>query len=260
MAASKKSSKGPQDDLTAINGIGMARQKWLRESMGVRTYSALAALDPARLESQLREEGKIIAPGDIATWIAEARELASIQTSPAAAADLLSGDWQPVASFVVEYQQQGADDTAIYRTRVHYMETGEGYTYSGVAYGPVCQWIEAHSGLSEQQPASQPEAAADEGLEVSPFSPRLRRLLDKVGLPNEPVVMATSSALAAPAPVIAAPAPEPATAGGFSPRLNHLLARMEQASRAEAAPPTSQAAAGTFSPRLQELIDRLMRT
>jgi len=104
MTANKQSTL---DDLTAITGIGVARQRWLRETMGVSTYADLAAIDPATVEAKLREEGKIIAPGDIQTWIDQARDLASLQTPANVIPDSSSSVWQPIASFVVEYQRRG---------------------------------------------------------------------------------------------------------------------------------------------------------
>jgi hypothetical protein len=220
MAASKRSAAHRQDDLTQISGIGVARQRWLRETMGVRTYDDLAALDPAALESTLREEGKIIAPGDIQVWIEQARELTVIQTSPHSGPEVPGDAWHPVASFVVEYQQQGGD-AALYRTRVHQMETGESKTFSGVAFGPVCEWIEAHSGLKAEVEAPAAEALVETLPEAFNFSPRLQKVLEKAGMPN-----AVASPTPA-APTIAA-APPPST-GAFSDRLQALVERSRRA-------------------------------
>ena len=49
----------PHDDLTILQGIGPARQQWLRASFGVRTFADLAALSPAAIEQRLKEDGQI---------------------------------------------------------------------------------------------------------------------------------------------------------------------------------------------------------
>ena len=42
------------DDLTAIMGIGQARQIWFRETLNVQTYRDLAALSIDEIDSRLK--------------------------------------------------------------------------------------------------------------------------------------------------------------------------------------------------------------
>lgn len=220
MAGSKRSLSPiarPLDDLTAISGIGVARQRWLRETMGVSTYADLAAIDPATVEAKLREEGKIIAPGDIQTWIDQARDLASLQTPANVIPDSSSGVWQPIASFVVEYQRRGD----LYRTRLHQMETGQGKTFDGLVVTPICEWIEAQSGFARQVPEDVSAPPMPTSAEPFQFSSRLQQLLEKAGTP---VTVASLTAKSVqPATVNSAqvrPSSEP-----FSSRLQELIAR-----------------------------------
>jgi hypothetical protein len=64
------------DDLTVIKGIGPARQTWLRESLGVRTYADLASLSADEIQSQLiKDKPKNIPDREtIEGWIAGAKE------------------------------------------------------------------------------------------------------------------------------------------------------------------------------------------
>ena len=61
------------DDLTVIDGIGAARQRWLREALHVATYADLAALPAHAISKRLRDEGKLAADAEIERWLAQAR-------------------------------------------------------------------------------------------------------------------------------------------------------------------------------------------
>jgi hypothetical protein len=142
------------------------------------------------------------------------RSKARPQADPAVSAE----EWNPVASFIVEYQRQGEQ---LYRTRVHQMETGESKTFSGVVFEPIAAWIQAHSGLEQRPDPSSAEAPTEPVVEVFSFSPHLRRLLDKGGLPAAPPLLVPASQAAPAEPIPAAPPP----VGDFSPRLQELVAR-----------------------------------
>ena len=68
---------GESDELTAIEGIGAQRGRWLREALGVSTYEALASLSAADIEARLRAEGKVVSRSAIEAWIGKARELSA---------------------------------------------------------------------------------------------------------------------------------------------------------------------------------------
>ncbi len=217
MTASKQSTL---DDLTAISGIGVARQRWLRETMSVGTYADLAASDPATVEAKLREEGKIIAPGDIQTWIDQARDLSSMQTPTNIIPDSSSGVWQPIASFVVEYQRRGD----LYRTRLHQMETGQGKTFDGLVVTPICEWIEAQSGFARQMPEDVSAPPMPTSTEPFQFSSRLQQLLEKAGTP---VTAPSITAITVPPATVDSPQVHP-SAEPFSSRLQELIARSQR--------------------------------
>lgn len=220
MAGSKRSQSPiarPLDDLTAITGIGVARQRWLHETMGVSTYADLATIDPATVEARLREEGKIIAPGDIQTWIDQARDLASLQTPANVIPDSASGVWQPIASFVVEYQRRGD----LYRTRLHQMETGQGKTFYGLVVTPICEWIEAQSGFARQTPEDVSASPMPASTEPFQFSSRLQQLLEKAGTP---VAVPSITAITVPPATVKSAQVRP-TAEPFSSRLQELIER-----------------------------------
>ena len=60
------------DDLTMIKGIGPARQRWLKESLDVRTFGDLAALSADEIESRLKADRQIASRETIEAWIAQA--------------------------------------------------------------------------------------------------------------------------------------------------------------------------------------------
>lgn len=220
MAGSKRSLSPiarPLDDLTAITGIGVARQRWLHETMGVSSYADLAAIDPVTVEARLREEGKIIAPGDIQTWIDQATDLASLQTPANVIPDSASGVWQPIASFVVEYQRRGD----LYRTRLHQMETGQGKTFDGLVVTPICEWIEAQSGFARQTPEDVSASPMPASTEPFQFSSRLQQLLEKAGTP---VTVPSITAITVPPANVNSAQVRP-TAEPFSSRLQELIER-----------------------------------
>lgn len=153
------------DNLTTIKGIGPVRQRWLRESLNVRTFRDLAALSADEIESRLKIEGGIASRSDIEEWIVQAQELAATElpsqrvvesadaeaeataNSPAA-----GGKWQPFASFVVEFQARQVEGQAEeQRTTVHHMEADKSETWPGIEGERLCQWMLGQLGGKLQQ-------------------------------------------------------------------------------------------------------------
>jgi hypothetical protein len=147
------SSKKAYDDLCAIKGIGPARQRWLRNAFNTRTYGDLARLSAHEIESQLKADGQIGSRKAIETWLAEAQVLADQAAEPAAAepdsaaaSSLPSNSiaredgWEPLASFVIEFQAcgQGAQET---RTAVHHVESDTDTHWPGIESSQICQWM-----------------------------------------------------------------------------------------------------------------------
>jgi hypothetical protein len=168
------------DDLTAIKGIGLARQKWFGDALGVYTYEQLAALLVDEVEAKLKSDGKIPSRSEIETWISQAQTLATEAAKKAPGEPLLGEDgvkaelndessldlavpeanetvtlagtetWKPFASFVVEYQSRvGTDQTIERRTVVHYMEADINATWPEFEKDQLCQWMERQARVSE---------------------------------------------------------------------------------------------------------------
>jgi hypothetical protein len=153
----KAESASGRDDLTAIKGIGPARQEWLRESLNVRTYQDLSVLSADEIETRLKAEGKAVSRNEIDGWLAQAQGLATAAADPAlphAAASANpeprgntnapagEGEWKPFASFVVEFQARQIDgQPRERRTVVHHIEADQGETWPGIACERLCQWM-----------------------------------------------------------------------------------------------------------------------
>jgi len=136
-----KSSEKAYDDLTAIRGIGPARQQWLRESFNVRTYQDLAMLSVDEIESRLKADGQIPSRKAIEAWLIQARELANTVAKEANSPTREDG-WKPFASFVVEFQTREVEGQARERrTKVHHMEEDTGTYWPGIESRKLCQWM-----------------------------------------------------------------------------------------------------------------------
>jgi hypothetical protein len=154
-------------DLTAITGIGPARQRWLRDSFDVHTYQDLAGLSVDRIESRLKADGQIVSRAAIEAWLVQAQELAAQAGShshsghnpgpgPASKASnsiTREDGWEPFASFVVEFQARGAEGQAQEtRTAIHHIESDTDTHWPGVETSQVCQWMadQLPAGMREQ--------------------------------------------------------------------------------------------------------------
>lgn len=176
-----KLSDRAHDDLTVIKGIGPARQRWLEESLAVRTFEDLAALSVDEIESRLKADKQIASRETIEAWIAQAQERAAIARhaqQPTWAAETKEAEeqvkdsaegnetssqpvkseegndggkgqsptgrdgWKPFASFVVEFQERTVEGQAIeYRTTAHHMESDTGTNWPGIEREQHCNWM-----------------------------------------------------------------------------------------------------------------------
>lgn len=68
------SAEGPDEDLTAIKGIGPSIRDNLT-ALGIRNFQQLAAADAAQLSTQLREQ-TVVSQKRVQQWIDEARSRA----------------------------------------------------------------------------------------------------------------------------------------------------------------------------------------
>jgi hypothetical protein len=180
-----------KDDLTAIKGIGPARQKWLNELFDIQTFAALGNLSVEEVEKVAKKEGKILPNGEVAGWIAQAKVLADekgdsvaleagvfteLETAVPAAIPL----WKPIASFVVEFQEKAEGTQPHRRTKVHYMEADLEKTWPGIEREQLGLWIEQHVQVSEPttklELATKPELT--EAAAVKPTQVRVRQQPD----------------------------------------------------------------------------------
>lgn len=158
-----KSSEKARDDMTMIRGIGAARQRWLKESLNVRTYQDLAVLSADEIESQLRADGFIPSRKAIEDWLSQARELAARGEANSPPRE---DGWKPFASFVVEFQTRDGEGQPVdRRTAVHHMEKDAGTYWAGIQNATLCQWmldqIRSEAGLDREEYEA-PEAQPDE--------------------------------------------------------------------------------------------------
>lgn len=129
----------PQDALTAIKGIGASRQRWFQQTFDVRTYQDLANLSAEDIETRLKAEGKIVSRAEIETWIAQAEHLAT--------STVKDDGWQPIASFVVEFQEQETETGIVeQRTTVHHVETDHTFQWEGIQENLLCRWMSEQLG------------------------------------------------------------------------------------------------------------------
>lgn len=149
------------DDLTRIKGIGAARQAWLQENLGIRTYADLAAIPADEIETALRADGRFAARDSIEEWVAAAKKLA-VESEQATAVSQRDAHqfatWQPFASFVVEFQERKlAGQPKEQRTKVHYMETDAEKVWPGLAHADLSAWVKQQVGESEPVIVPEPE-------------------------------------------------------------------------------------------------------
>ena len=124
------------NDLTVIKGIGTARQEWLRNRLGIRTYQNLIDLPQAEIISKLKSDGQIVSRAEVEMWVAQARSLA------VAEAPVNPGEWEPFASFVVEFQvRQEKNSSKEYCTVAQHMESDVEQKWLGIELELLCRWM-----------------------------------------------------------------------------------------------------------------------
>jgi hypothetical protein len=111
------------DDLTKITGIGDSIQQRLRNSLHVHSYTDLAALPIDTITSDLKSDKSIPAPlktrKKIEQWVSEAEKLSKKLVSHNSKIE----DWEPIDSFVLEFQQQeSAQGELNFRVVVQHVE------------------------------------------------------------------------------------------------------------------------------------------
>ncbi|NDJ77616.1 MAG: hypothetical protein GYB65_15300 [Chloroflexi bacterium] len=202
------------DDLTAIKGIGQARQEWLRQALDIHTYQDLAALAPEALEAQLKDSGKVVSRSDIEMWIEQAQHLAAAQP---AEDSVPTEDWKPFASFVIEFQRRETAQGIDRRTRVHYMEADHDMTWPEIAPSEPYQWIMDQLGV--EAPPSHMISESTEYEEQEPAAPSPVEIPEPVLPPAQP------------------PRPSEAPHPLFSAEMREVLAKAERVLGQQAGPP-----------------------
>lgn len=171
-------NKKKYDDLTEIKGIGLHRQQWLKESLGVCTFSDLAALTVDEIETRLKTEGGGVGRKTIEVWIEKAKALAEaappereLETATVESGGRLSlpsseTKWNSLASFRVDFQtRQAADNGEKQRTKVHHIETNSLEKWSGIQTDRLFQWIQNQLNdqlkemIIKEKPAKEPPPA-----------------------------------------------------------------------------------------------------
>lgn len=167
-----------RDDLTAIKGIGSARQQWLNKAFHVYTFEGLAALSVDEIEVRLKAEGRIASHSEIQAWIDQARQLSATRQplqsemmteaiDSAANSSMEGGDWKPFASFVVEFQVRTTEtQSREYRTTAHHMEADSGAFWLDLRCEELCKWLRESIDKIEQ-----PEIEASATFEAVDASP-----------------------------------------------------------------------------------------
>lgn len=217
------SSDREYEDLTAIKGIGPARQQWLREALDVHTIPQLAALSADEIESRLKAAGQLASRKEIEGWLDQAQEMA-VAAEPASPQDIATiaeepggsvndlanvdeplprdlepensetgkkertlgeeDGWKPFASFVVEFQvRQQAGQAQERQTKVHYMEADKSETWPGLEAEQLCQWM-----LAQVTGKRKPEPKRDElPAEIKPaLTPPVTVAVSRIGVFQPP--------------------------------------------------------------------------
>jgi hypothetical protein len=148
-------SQWEDDDLTAIRGIGVTREQWLRESLNVHTFRDLATLSADEIESKLKAEGRAVHRNEIEEWLAQAREWAgndlpspqfeesAVEADTTANSPAVEGAWKALASFVVEFQVRRVSEgrEVEKRTTAHHVEADKSEEWPGIEGEQLRQWM-----------------------------------------------------------------------------------------------------------------------
>jgi len=265
----------PHDELTAIKGIGASRQKWLQKTFNVQTYRDLADLSAEEIESRLKAEGKIVSRAEIETWIAQAKHLAT--------STVKDDGWQPIASFVVEFQEHETETGIVeQRTRVHHVESDHTQLWAGIEQQALCRWMAEQLGDKAPPPSLQKplpvieearieQAAKMEALTVLPTVPPFVEPPDSDSR-LEAVLAKVQKLTGQSAP----PAPPPPLPVESHRSLQDVLAKVQKLTAqqqptpvtatqtiskkpAAAAAPSTAPQAPIINPRIQRLIEKIQQ-
>ena len=167
------------DDLTAIKGIGRARQAWLRQALNIATFADLVALSADEIAAALKADQRLVAYDLIEDWLVEANRLVG-ETAVSPIKQSRFETWQPFASFVVEFQERKlAGQTKEQRTKVHYMETDAETLWPGLAHEALSDWIREQVGETEEvdPPPTEVLPVAQPSPAVAPLQLEVERLV-----------------------------------------------------------------------------------
>ena len=139
------------ETLVIINGISPKRQQYLREGLGIQTFSQLVEATPESIKAYLKEKKHYVSLSDVKEWQKKAEELATtfkVKAKPASGGILTEkSGWNAFATYVVEFQECVTDKGREFQTQVHHMEGGyngggRGDKWKGLAVKKAGQWIE----------------------------------------------------------------------------------------------------------------------
>lgn len=131
------------DDLTAIKGIGPARQRWFREVLNVHSYHDLAMLSIEEVESRLKSDHQIVSRRDINSWIVAAKERVADNPRSHLGGETPKAEppakpkfpvpkakWNSIAAFIVQLQtRKAAGERVEQRISVEYIPVAEDGTW-----------------------------------------------------------------------------------------------------------------------------------
>lgn len=264
----------PHDELTAIKGIGASRQKWLQKTFKVQTYRDLADLSAEDIESRLKAEGKIVSRAEIETWIAQAEHLAT--------STVKDDGWQPIASFVVEFQEHETESGIVeQRTKVHHVESDHTQLWGGIEQQALCRWMAEQLGDKAPPPSLQKPLPVIEEARIEQAAAKMEALTVPPAVPPfvEPpdsdsrleAVLAKVQKLTAP------PTPPPPMPVESHRSLQDVLAKVQKlTAQQQPTPPTAPTPprygvetrtrlggevqqAPIINPRIQRLIDKIQQ-
>lgn len=266
----------PHDELTAIKGIGASRQKWLQKTFNVQTYRDLADLSAEEIESRLKAEGKIVSRAEIETWIAQAKHLATSAVK--------DDGWQPIASFVVEFQEHEAESGIVeQRTRVHHVESDHTQLWAGIEQQAFCRWMIEQLGDKAPPPSLQKPLPVIEEARIEQAAAKMEALTVLPTVPPFVEPLDSDSRLEAMLAKVqkltgqpSAPPPTPPMPVESHRSLQDVLAQVARLTEqkqpappmtsqpipkkpAAAAAPSTAPQAPIINPRIQRLIDKIQQ-
>jgi hypothetical protein len=108
-------------ELAKIQGLSVARQRWLQDTLKVKTVQDLANLSVDQILSRLEADHKAVSRDQVEDWIDQAQALVAAQAS-----------WQPFATFVVSFQSRLVGGETQHRTVVYFLEADRRKIWTGL--------------------------------------------------------------------------------------------------------------------------------